>query len=525
MGNSGGFSLSKVISWLNSFLKSMPSPLSGFSIEDVKVKKDGDIFSSLFQFQGDSLKDKDGNPITDVNGNPIDLSVLLRATNAQTVFAPIFSGLNKMNQGNTSEANALLDVLLGENRESNPDEAEFDDLVDNGEPDDIEDQLGAFQDDTQEASSEPDHELQPIQATVDNNYASARSRGANGTMDGGLLGINFEKVTELPKDGVTYGGKKWSWYNIAYEYLKYGLECASYDDYGAIDNVTLEKCSNLISEYLVQTEVIINEDEVNIDVNTLIKPILIRMQDALAEYFFAAFDKYVTQKEETTDMSDEDIDTLADNLDFTRHIDMTLQKITGSKEIKLTAIRANYNPSEVLEDVEDIIYQDEFMGNLTGEPQSFEIDVDDDGYDIAECDDCAIDPCDSLGYLMTQGIMFYRNLYVLHWMAKGNDMMKLHLLTEELYEELIKEIDTLGELMVEKCGTVIDPNFTYSAVEIRPYEFQEGLDILKGYIDSYINFIDYAYINQSSDVQSIMDEWLRFWNKQVNYFVKGQING
>ena len=101
-------------------------------------------------------------------------------------------------------------------------------------------------------------------------------------------------------------------------------------------------------------------------------------------------------------------------------------------------------------------------------------------------------------------------------------MMKLHLLTEELYEELIKEIDTLGELMVEKCGTVIDPNFTYAAVEIRPYEFQEGLDILKGYINSYINFIDYAYINQSSDVQSTMDEWLRFWNKQVNYFIKGQ---
>jgi DNA-binding ferritin-like protein len=107
-------------------------------------------------------------------------------------------------------------------------------------------------------------------------------------------------------------------------------------------------------------------------------------------------------------------------------------------------------------------------------------------------------------------------------MAKGNDMMKLHLLAEELYKELIEEIDTLGELMVEKCGTVKGLDFAWNPVTTREYEFQESLVIIKDFIQNYVDTIDYAYCNQTSDVQSTFDEWLRFWNKQMNYFIKNQ---
>jgi DNA-binding ferritin-like protein len=107
-------------------------------------------------------------------------------------------------------------------------------------------------------------------------------------------------------------------------------------------------------------------------------------------------------------------------------------------------------------------------------------------------------------------------------MAKGNDMMKLHLLSEEMYEELIKEIDTLGELLVEKCGAVPSPEWCDTYLEIQAYEFQESLCILTQYIQSYIDALTFAYPNQASDVQSTLDEWLRYWNKQMNYFVKRQ---
>lgn len=485
-----GFSLSSVLNWLSSFLKSMPSPVSGFDLTDAKVKEDGDIFSSYFSFESSNLKDeRTGEDIADIGGNKIELSVLLKAINGKDVISPIVSDIVQLNSPEAFEQNiGLLDFLLGEGREDN----EF-------------------------------HQNNGL----------------------GFLGIDLTKKESYNKD-FKYLGQNWNWSDLAYNSMKYSLECMIPDEnYGAIENVDLMRCSDLISEYLVKTNVITVANEVQVDANVLVTPILVRVQDALAEYYMAAYKKVAGQTQEGEEVTLEDLmDNSADNqqgengqtadqganaqtgtqtpTNQSKQISVKLKKITGSTNVDVLALGSNYSPADTLDDLEDILIQDEFMNNLTEEPRSFEIDVDDDGYDIAQCDDCEIDPCDSLGYLMTQGIMFYRNLYVLHWMAKGNDMMKLHLMTEELYEELIKEIDTLGELMVEKCGTVIDPNFTYSAVEIRPYEFQEGLYILKGYINSYINFIDYAYINQSSDVQSIMDEWLRFWNKQVNYFIKQQ---
>ena len=211
-----------------------------------------------------------------------------------------------------------------------------------------------------------------------------------------------------------------------------------------------------------------------------------------------------------------------EGMGMSKQISVTLKKIQGSTDFELLGLKSNYSPRETLDDLDDVISQEEFMNTLTEEPQSFNIDVDVDGYDISTCEECEISPCDSLGKVLQTGICFYRNLYILHWMSRGNDMMKLHLMTEDMYSELIKEIDTLGELMVEKCGTVISPSFGCDYLEIRSYEFQEGIHIIEDYIQEYLDMIDYAYPNQTSDVQSVFDEWIRYWNKQMKYFVGRQ---
>ena len=101
-------------------------------------------------------------------------------------------------------------------------------------------------------------------------------------------------------------------------------------------------------------------------------------------------------------------------------------------------------------------------------------------------------------------------------------MMKLHLLAEEMYEELIKEIDTLGELLVEKQGTVPQLDFACDYVPVQDYDFQSSLPVINSLVQMYIDCLDYAYCNQDSDVQSTLDEWLRYWKKQINYFVNRQ---
>ena len=53
-----GSMLTKVFGWLKGFLKSMPCPLSGYTMSDVKVNTKDDKFSALFQFSSEELKDE-----------------------------------------------------------------------------------------------------------------------------------------------------------------------------------------------------------------------------------------------------------------------------------------------------------------------------------------------------------------------------------------------------------------------------------------------------------------------------------
>ena len=555
-----GFSLAKLLNWLDGFLKTMSSPMPGWGMENVKVKQDGDNFTSYFQFKSEGgVKDsRTGETISNINGDNIELDVLLKVVNGQEVLSPLLSGLNNMSLDNVKEGKALLDVLFGPISQNEQEEAKEEQTesqeeqpadTQSGEQTDQQsgEQTGEGQTEQQAATGSVNtpNGLQDIYGAAASNFFRYNKAVSKGT---GLLGFDFKKIndtSELPDEGTTYAGKKWSWRAIANNYLKYALECqVPGKNYGAIENVTLDYCSELISEYLLHEDVVLDASEVKVDTNTLVLPVLCRIQGMLGDYFNKAYENNPgIGQVSNVDTSDQDAaeaeakaQAKAEEDDWnaavernrgvgyvaSKRINVTLKKIQGSTEYDLLGLQSNYNPSETLEDLEDVVLQDEFINTLTEEPQTFAIDVDDDGYDISICEDCEISCGEGIGNIMKSGIKFYRNLYILHWMAKGNDMMKLHELSQQMYEELIEEIDTLGELMVEKCGTVISPSFGCDYLEIKNYEFQEGLDIIVNYIQEYLDCIDYAYPNQTSDVQSTFDEWIRYWNKQMKYFVERQ---
>lgn len=503
MANSSGSSIfNKLLSWLNGFFKTMASPISGMDMRDVKVKQEGDIFSSLFSFQakpnettnyqiGEGEKEvTTKGQVKDINGNTVEVDVLLSVTNAQSVFSDILSGLNAIKPEMTMEESKLFEVLLGSDW--------------NG----------------------------------DLSIENAKKRSI-----GGLLGADLSaKNALLNVTDATYNGKQYSWGKIAEEYLNWALECASPGkDPGMIDNQKLADCTERISQYLVISQVIQNEGEVTVDAYTFALPIIMRMQAWLTDYYEKAIKKYLPEGKVTITDAEGNVeepleplteeDEVAEQIENTfgegdfasKRIDVTLQKITGTTDVKMTAIKANYGYSDVLDDIDEIINQDEFIQALPEEPTTYAISVDDDGFDIEPCEESLVfNPCESLCEVFKSGIRAYRNLYILHWMAKGNDMMKLHLLAEDMYEELIKEIDTIGELLVEKQGTVPQLDFPCDYLPIQDYDFQTGLDQIQSLINIYIDTINYAYCNQDPDVQSVLDEWLRYWKKQTRYFVERQ---
>lgn len=580
------FGLDKIKSIVDKFFKLFDNFIDGYSVTQNKVtERSGGVTSSMIL-------------TTDINGEKVNVRVDLTATNVGSVFNKTTRVINNLDYGALSSGitdNSTDDVddtnssvnIEGRSRKQRKQNQKNNNNNNNNNSNN-----STF-------SVKSKQVVDMIQTLVgkgalkrdntgkyygDISLEAAMQRGYNGGIEGGILGINLQKVAE--KQLFDSPSFKY-WREKAFKELQYTLMCETdTDDAGKVSNQKLNDCAQWVSRYIAYIEshhgksgetsndedtsgttaespdfeastsidkpAILakqlsaeekqaNEQNTKLIANVLVMPILIEIQAQLrniyqqklnedtsldtiidhdAEYSEEDMEEQYKQ-EEAEDTSEDLADELEDTF-TSKKINITLKKIQASDELSILSLNSNYLPGDTLSDIDEIVNQEDFLNTLTEEPQSFAIEVDDDGFDIEPCEACQSDPCASLCEVFKSGIRAYRNLYILHWMSAGNDMMKLHLMTEEMYEELQGEIDTLGELLVEKQGTVPQLDFPCDYIPVQKYDFQTGLDQIKSLIQMYIDCIDYAYCNQDSDVQSTLDEWLRYWNKQINYFIKRQ---
>lgn len=490
------FDINKLRSLLNKLLRSAGNILDGYSVSDADIEeKDGQVSASYVY-------------TPTVGGNKVNLNVKISATNIKDIFSEVAYVIKNLTLKSIKEDNYSLKVLIGD--------------------------YDVAKDDNQEL-------LNNI------SLAAVEARGE------GLLGVNFETAS-LDDIGI--------WNEYAFNKLIYDLTCSTDDDnidVGVVKNQQLTNCIGWIHRYIDFLHKAVGESEGQLshaekenrakdkesqisstdatDAYNLVKGILQTIQGELKKLYQdrlnteLSLDELIPQDNEEEQSNTEENQTEGDEENpmekeaatGSKHIRVTLQKVTASDDIDMLALSSDYLPGDTLDYIEDIINQPEFYDTVTETPTSYSVCVDDDGYDIEPCEECTeCNPCESLCEVFKSGIRAYRNLYILHWMSSGNDMMKLHNLSEEMYGELQSEIDTIGELLVEKQGTVPQLDFPCDYIPVQKYEFQTGLDQIKSLIQMYIDCIDYAYCNQDSDVQSTLDEWLRYWNKQLNYFVKNQ---
>ena len=187
-----GSFLSKAMNWLNKIFRTMGSPISGFGIDDVKVKENAGEYSALLQFNSENtLKDTEGNETTTIKNEGIELDVLLITADANTALRPLYDGMNHIGESaeNFPEKAALIDVLLGDDRK-------------------------------------------------DNTFVENSGKG--------LLGMVFDTGTDnqmFKYKTKTYDGKSWSWGDITDD-ISFSLECQSPGkEYGAIASQDLSSIS------------------------------------------------------------------------------------------------------------------------------------------------------------------------------------------------------------------------------------------------------------------------------------------
>lgn len=118
--------------------------------------------------------------------------------------------------------------------------------------------------------------------------------------------------------------------------------------------------------------------------------------------------------------------------------------------------------------------------------------------------------------------LFANDLKMMHIHAAGTEFDKIHMITDELYNEASAEVDELSELAISKGDKV--PN----ATELKSYVDTENgeWEVVTDEAITWPQFIDMLndrgqkYLDALGDIKnesSVIDDYIHFWQKEINY--------
>lgn len=202
---------------------------------------------------------------------------------------------------------------------------------------------------------------------------------------------------------------------------------------------------------------------------------------------------------------------------------VTLQSVTSATgvDINLTAIKANYDTSAAIQDLEAILGDDEFVSQVTAEPISFEITDNGECFDIEET--CSFDASDTIVQLIQAAMQLWANLKVIHWAARGLNSFELHSKSDNLAFWVMNDVDCFGEYLVESKCPAVNPLLNQCNLSLisdqQGFTAEEGYCIMKSEISKYVSILETLYVNFPHDFQSVLDNMIRTWKKESEYFL------
>lgn len=212
-----------------------------------------------------------------------------------------------------------------------------------------------------------------------------------------------------------------------------------------------------------------------------------------------------------------------DMLASSNSIQVTLKKVMSSTDcsIHLCAINANYAPGQVLSDLDTILSDDNFIAQITSEPISFDVIDTGDSFEVEERDD--VSTADSYLHLLTAAWSLHSGLNYVRWNAAGEYMTNLRAFIENQIWAITSQIDYIAETCVAVSGSVPHPstfqNSECISTPLTSFTSKQGYQYVQSLLDNYIAAIECYYCNFPSDVQNLLDDWLREWKRQSKYFI------
>lgn len=189
--------------------------------------------------------------------------------------------------------------------------------------------------------------------------------------------------------------------------------------------------------------------------------------------------------------------------------------------IQMTKVAASYNMVEAMEVLGAVLGEDSFVDLVTEDGASF--DIIDDGSDeleIIQIDTDDIDVQDTALDCLYAAIVLYNNFKKIHWHAAGPEFFRLHELADYYARMVSSDIDTLGEIFVETLGWAPNPGLAPTdrlIISRDGIERDAGFELIRSEVNNYLITLDTYYVNFPHDIQSVLDNIIRFWSAEIDY--------
>lgn len=204
----------------------------------------------------------------------------------------------------------------------------------------------------------------------------------------------------------------------------------------------------------------------------------------------------------------------AELVEFPRHVQANGSIPTNKTAPVMTVIKSPVKAVEIVENLKDKTYLVRIKEDGEILPKDSIIKINDDA--------AALDS-GSIAKAAMCANLFANDLKQMHLHAAGVEFDRIHLITQELYDELLAEIDELSEIAVSEGEKV--PNFT----DVKSYIDTENE--WKPVTDESITWPDFVsqldekgrkYIDTLKDIssensQTAIDDYIHFWSKEINF--------
>lgn len=116
-----------------------------------------------------------------------------------------------------------------------------------------------------------------------------------------------------------------------------------------------------------------------------------------------------------------------------------------------------------------------------------------------------------------------------HVHIKGRKFDMIHNICNEYYEKASKDADDLVELAIEYDESVMNASYAaelikYNPANLKAYNYEEAINTVYNSISYYVEELENALAtNLDSDVENLIQEYLRYWKKENNYKNKARM--